>query len=118
MEEPVVAELRGDLVDKSEPALRSVRHRDRDGAVQRHDRRRLDRAEPSVQERDLLPIRVRLGVQSRDCSLQLIRARARQRERTLERGLAGGDLLLVPQRAVLVGEQHQAALVVDARRAT
>ena len=49
-------------------------------------------------------------MQRRDRGLDDIGAAAAQGQRPVERGAAGGDLLRVPERAVLVGEQHQLAI--------
>ena len=55
-------------------------------------------------------------MQRRDRGLQDVRPAAAQGERTVEHRLALGDLRPVPERAVLVGEQHELA-VAEARLA-
>src|SRR5262247_1336315 len=60
--------------DQFQPALESLRHRNRHGSVQRHDWRRLYLLESIVQPHDLRPVGVlstpRLAVTRGNCSLQ------------------------------------------------
>ena len=72
--------------------------------------------ELAVERGDLRPVARLVGVQRRDRRLHDVRAAAPQRERPVEHGPPVGDLRRVPERAVLVGEQHEIA-VAEARRA-
>ena len=63
-----------DRVDDREPVRRVGRHRHRDAAVQRHDRRAGDALELGVERRDLRPVRLLLDVERGDRRLQLVDA--------------------------------------------
>ena len=101
-----------DSVDRVEPGLRALRHRDRDGAVQLDDGRGLRPQQPVVEVADPRPAGVLGAARGRvldgDRRLQRVRAgRARRRraaraERPPGQRDALGDLLAVPARAVLV----------------
>ena len=72
----------------------------------------------AVERRDLRPVDLRLGLQRGDRRLQDVRPAPRppQRHRPVQGGAALLDPAGVPQRAVLVGEQHQ-LVAGEARRA-
>ncbi len=89
---------------------------DGDGAVQLDDRRAGEAGELAVEGGDLRPVARLVGVQRGDRRLHDVGPAAAQRERAVEHRPARGDLAGVPQRAVLVGEQHELA-VAEARRA-
>jgi hypothetical protein len=69
---------RANLVHELETAFEPLAHGHGDGMIQPHDWRRIDSQELGIECRNLRPIRIRgslgLGVDSRDCGLQLIRA--------------------------------------------
>ena len=95
-------------VDQRQPVLRALGHRDRDRAVELDHRARLERL---VERGDARPVGDRRDVLERDRRLHPVLVARR----------AGGeraallDLVRVPQRAVLVVEQHQPPVGVDAR---
>ena len=82
---------------------------DRDGPVQLDDRRVGEAGELAVEGGDLGPVARLVGVQRRDRRLHDVRAAAAQSEGPVEHRPPVGDLRRVPERAVLVGEQHQVA---------
>ncbi len=97
-------------IDERKRWLRPVYHRNSHGAVQRHDWRGLYLLKKIVEPENLMPIRV-FGT----CSLTMER-----RDRSLHRKRAGsatkgllnewkrlGDLLLVPEAAILLFENYQ-----------
>ena len=97
-----------DAVDHRQALLGPLGHRDRDRAVELDHRAGVERG---VQLGDPRPVRDRGDVLARDRRLQAVLiARCRVRERA-----ALLDLVGVPQRAVLVGEQHEPPVGVDAR---
>jgi len=104
-----------DRVGECEPFRRPVSHRDRDGAIQLDDRRRREVEQPAVEKRDLAPVRLLVGVQGSDCRLQLIGPGHPQHEGAVEGKPALRDLVVVPQSAVLILEEHEAAVRRDAR---
>ena len=93
----VVAVEPVDRVDEREAVLRALGHRHRDRAVQLDDRRGRELEQPAVEEGDLAPVGLGLGVQGGDRGLELVRAGHAQRERPLERGAALLDLAVVPE---------------------
>src|ERR1700686_5459875 len=94
----------GDFIYHCEPRARAFRHRDCYGAVQGHDGRGLDALQLIVEADDLGPVRVRrvssLTMHRGDRCLQGEWAR-RAARRALYEKQALGDLLLVPEAAVL-----------------
>jgi hypothetical protein len=80
---------------------------DGDRAVQRHDRRAGDVLEPLVEERDLLPVAWMLEVEDGDRCLDDVGPAPVEGERALELLPAFVDLVLVPERAVLVVEKDE-----------
>jgi hypothetical protein len=103
VQEVVVVEAL-DRVREGEPFRRPVSHRHCNGAIQLDDRGRREVEEAAVEECDLAPVRLLLRVEGGDRSLQLLRPRHPQHERALERQAALRDLVVVPQRAVLILE--------------
>ena len=77
------------------------------------DRRWPGTEEHVVEPDDLGPIRVgrdaRLGVHSGDGGLQCIGSEAARLQRLLDKRAALGNLLLVPERTILIVEQHELA---------
>ena len=102
-----------DPVDELQPAFGPLGHRHRDRSVQLHDRRRSDRGQPAVERLDLRPVRLLLEVQRRDRGLQLVRARPPTSHCAIEHPATLLDPSAVPQRAVLVLEEHERAVCVD-----
>ena len=104
----VAVQLGRQLVHQREPALRAVRHRHRDRAVERDDRAALDREQPVVGAGDGQPVGPAVAhVLDGDERLQHVRAFTAERERALHESAALGDRRLVPARAVLVLEQDE-----------
>ena len=103
--------LQRQVVDDCEPRRRSVDLGHGDGAMQRHDRRWLQREEMVVERADLAPVGVgrrrRVPVYGVDRGLDLIRARRAALQATTHDGVALGDEIGIPSRPVLVGQQHQ-----------
>ncbi len=115
MEVAVPVEIEG--LDDREAGPRAVGLRDRDRAVELDDRGVGHPGELTVERRDLGPVSGFVGMQRRDRGLHEVRATAEQGEPTIERRQSFGEAGRVPPRAVLVGEQHDAA-VVEPRRAS
>ena len=122
MQQVVALELAGlgQRVDERESRARSLHHRHRRRAVERHDRRGLHPLEQLVEAHDLRPVGVlgarRLTVQRRDRRLQRERARALT-QTFLDEGQRLRDQRLVPAAAVLIFQQDEVAGVVQARLA-
>ena len=108
MEEVIVLEP-FDRVRQREPLACTVRERHRHRQVQLDDRRRGEVEQPAVEQRDLGPVRLVLGVQGCDRRLQLVRARHPQRQPALERRARLRNLAGVPERPVLVVEEHESS---------
>ena len=98
------------------PASGPVGLGDGDRAAQLDDRRAGDPRELAVQRGDLRPVARLVGVQRRDRRLHDVGPRPRSASARSSARAARGDLRRVPQRAVLVGEQHDLA-VAQARLA-
>src|SRR2546421_348780 len=79
----------------------------RELSVQVDYRRGLARREHAVEARDLAPVRLRRGVQRRDRGLQLVRPGAAATERPVEHAPSLLDPGGVPERAVLLLEEHE-----------
>src|SRR5262249_47697658 len=101
--------------EQLEARFRAVRHRDGDSSIQLDDRRGDEIGEASVEERDLLPVGLRLEVERRDRCLELVRAGQAEYERAVEGVAALLGLVHVPEVAILVLEQHELARGRDAR---
>ena len=95
-------------------------HGDGDSPVGLHDRRRLVADELTVEHGDLTPVGLLGGRRSRvaggDGRLELIGTGPSAPERPLDEHRTLGDLAVVPAAAVLIGQQHELALVVEAGR--
>ena len=121
MQQVVVVERAagGQGVDQQQPRRRPLGHRDRDGAVERDDRRRQHAPELVVEQRDLAPVG-RLGarglcVHGGDRRLQRVGAgRAAQGQRALDERQRLADHGAVPAFAILVLEQHELAVAARA----
>ena len=104
----------GEAVDERETRLGTLGHRHRDGAVELDDRGRLEGGQLPVEHRDLPPVgggRVgRARVQRGDRGLEQERAGLAHAQPPHEDRAALGDLLAVPERAVLLLERHEVAL--------
>ena len=107
----------GDRVERDERSGGSVHVVDGDGPVQRDQRARLALQEHVVEAQDGSPIGGlegrRCGVQCGDCRLELKGPTALERVRSRQLGETSSDHWLVPQRAILVGEQNGAAMGVE-----
>src|SRR3954468_21675934 len=121
MREAVVAQIAAieDRVDERQSGRRTVAHRDGDGAIQLDHRRRVRSQQHLIEAGDLRPVGLggagRLGVERRDRRLDRIRTRP-CRERSPHQTHAFGDLIAVPQRAILIFQQDQIAVPCRARR--
>ena len=115
MREVVLVEIAAgeDRIDDRQPRRRTVAHRDRRGAIQLDDRRRIGAQQHVVQADDLRPVRVggrsRFGMHGGNRRLQRVRTEPAAGQRPLDERAALGNLLAVPARAVLIVEQHQLA---------
>ena len=98
----------------SSPASGPSRLGDRDRAGELDHGRAGEARELAVERGDLRPVARLVGVQRGDRRLDDVGPAAAQRERAVEHRAALRDLLGVPARRVLVGEQHELA-VVEAR---
>jgi hypothetical protein len=116
--EKVVA-LERQVLEQFEARCGAFGHRDGDGAIQLHDGRGLESGELSVERCDLAPVGVvgplRLRMQGRDRSLELVGARPTQEQRAVEERDAAVDQVAVPCRPVLILEQHERSIRADAR---
>ena len=108
MEVRILVQLQA--VDERERGLGVACLGDRGGSVELDDRRARAARELAVQGRELVPVLRVVGVQARDRRLQDVRAATAQRQRAVEHGSAFRDLRRVPERPVLVGEQHERAV--------
>ena len=80
--------------------------RHRDGAVELHDRRAAYPRELVIERCDPHPVALLPGVQRGDLGLQHVGTAPAQRQRAPERRATVAYPPFVPQRAVLIGEQH------------
>ena len=101
-------------VDQREAGRRAVAHRDRRGAIQLDDRRRLGAQQHVVQPDDLAPSRWRPRSAPRRAPRRSRPAacRGRSAATTSARSTSArpfGDLRAVPERAILIVEQHELA---------
>ncbi|KAG0926400.1 hypothetical protein G6F31_018407 [Rhizopus arrhizus] len=113
--------IRRQRVDQVQPRLRAERHADGNGAVQRHHWRRHHLRERVVKRHDARPIGVlrRAGARmaGRQFGLQGIRAqRPALGGRPRQRRQPAPDQQGVPAAAVLLHQQHRAALRIGAGR--
>ena len=95
-----------------------MNHRDRHGAVQRHDGRRLEALQKIVKPEDLRPVRIfesrRLTMQRCDRSLHGEWAGPHPK-RFLYQRQRFGDLPLVPTAAILLFEENKIAGLIETR---
>ena len=102
-----------DGVHERQTGRGAVPHRHGNGAVQLDDGRRIRPPQHVVEADDFRPVRGggggRLGVHGRDCGLNRVRAEASRRERLLHEPDSLGNLMPVPERAVLILEQDHIA---------
>ena len=101
-----------ELIDESQAGLRAIDLRaidlrDGDGTVQLDDGGTGEPCELAVEHGDVHPVVWFVEMACRDGGLQHVRAAAAESERAVERGASLHDLLGVPQRAILVGEQRE-----------
>ena len=105
MQVVIVVEL--EAIDDLEAGLGAVLLGDGHGAAELDDRGAGDAAQLAVQGGDLRPITLIVSVQGRDRGLQDVRSAAVQRQRPVEHDAAFLDLRGVPERPVLVCQQHE-----------
>ena len=96
-----------DPVDQREARLRPFGHRDRDRAVQLDDRGGPPREQLPVERGDLRPVGLVLEVERRDRRLELVRAGPAEPQGAVEQAAALLDPGPVPERAVLLLQQHE-----------
>jgi hypothetical protein len=105
------ARVRVECSELRESGPRPVHHRDRDGAVERHDRAGIDPREHVVEREDLRPVglgaRGRLIVHRGNRRLQLVLADRCGAEGAADQGDALADPSGVPELPALVGERHE-----------
>jgi hypothetical protein len=105
-----VVRVEVERVDDRERRLRAFELRERNRAVERDDRVRGDSEQLVVQLEDLTPVGLRGGrgvaVHGVDGRLDLVRAGSVAAEAAPDDRLPLGDELTIPERAVLVGEEH------------
>jgi hypothetical protein len=122
--EAVALQIAGlpDRLDEPQALGEAAAHRDRDGVVQRHDRRGRVLEENRVERLDLAPVGLGRGLRARmegaDRGLELVRTRRTEREGGVEAREAFRDLAGLPERAVLLLERNELAADGDARVAT
>src|ERR1700730_8701866 len=112
--------LRCKPVDDLQPRRRTESHRDRDRAIQLHDRRRREPGKSVIERGNALPIRLRActrpSVTCRDSGLQRIRAEyASELFCALKRSETATNEKLIPAPTVLIQEQNGRAGRADPR---
>ena len=122
MEKVVSLELIGQWFHESETSIRSVGHRDRDRSVELDHRRGPHRLEAAVERCDLRPIGVlgswRPGMQRGDRRLHLIGTGPPHLYCRVDERQPFIDHLLIPASSVLVLQQHEVAVFIDASMAS
>ena len=101
-------------IDQIERARRSVHHRHRGGVIELDHRRRADPQQHLIEAGDLRPVGVAIArrprMQRGDRGLHRIGFRpARHPQRLFHQLQAFGDLRTIPQRAILLFQQHDVA---------
>ena len=101
-------------IDQIQRARRSVHHRHRGGVIELDHRRRADPQQHFIESRDLRPVGIaiirRPRMQRGDRGLHRVGfRRARQLQGVFHQLQAFGDLPMVPQRAILLFQQHDVA---------
>ncbi len=95
------------MVDDVEAGLGTVGLGDCDSPAELDDRRLGEPGQLTVEGRDLGPVVGLVDVERCDGSLNDVGPPSQQRQSPVQLGSPPGDPLGVPQRAVLVGKQHQ-----------
>ena len=103
----VGAELVAEGVEELEALGGTLGHGDRHGAVQLHHGRWGQLFEARVEEGDLAPVRLLLGVEPCDRGLELVRPGPAEPDRAVEDAPALGDPLAAPERPVLIVEEDE-----------
>jgi hypothetical protein len=102
---------RQQAINETKTLLRTFAHGDGNCAVEFHDRRWVNTNQPVVEQRDLAPVRGRrrgsLGVNCRNGRLQGVGTETARCKGTFGERDALGDLIFVPQRAILLVQQDQ-----------
>ena len=100
---------RQQAIDETKTLLQTFAHGDGHGAVQFDDRRRMNLKQPVVEQRNLAPVRGRrrgtLRVNGRNGRLQGVSAETARSKSALGERDAFGDLVLVPQRPILLSSR-------------
>src|SRR5580704_4250641 len=119
--EMIVGELlaRQQAVDKTKTLLRTFAHGHSHRTVQFDNQRWLNLKQPVVEQLDLAPIRGcrggTLGVNGRNGRLQSVGAETARSQSAFGERDAFGDLLLVPQRPILLLQQDQVSVMSPTR---
>ncbi len=115
----ITAQRDGEIVDLAEGNLGPREMAQRDRSVETHHRAVRHAHEDVVEDDDLVPVRLRprsgLRMQRRDRRLHLVRTARPHCARALQRRNAVGDRRVIPQRAVLVRQQHHLARCIEPR---
>ena len=106
----VVVALELEALGECEPGLEVARLGDRHGPVEVGHRRAGEPGELAVEGRELRPVLRLVQMQGRDRRLQDVRPAPAERQSAVEPGSSRGDLLSVPERPVLIGEEDDAAV--------
>jgi len=108
---------RQQAIDETKTPLWTFAHGDGNCAVEFHDRRWRNTKQPVVERSDLAPVRGccrrSLGVNCRNGRLQGVGAETARSKSALGERDAFGDLIPVPQRAILLLQQDQLSLRRD-----
>ena len=115
----IAGERLGQGLDHLEPSRGAAQLGDRHGPVEAHHRRRLQPLQQGIELVDLGPVGLlephRMGMDAGNGGLDLIGAGAPVAERLLHQRMAFGDQLAIPEAAILIFEQHDGALRIEAR---
>src|SRR5439155_9389634 len=102
----IVVAVELEALDQGERGPDLARFGDGGGPVELRDRRTGDAGELAVEGRDLRPVLGLIYVQGRDRRLQHVGIAAAERQRAIERGPPLRDLVDVPERSILIAEEH------------
>src|SRR5258708_11544626 len=120
VEVEIAAELARKRLDHGESVSRTADLGDRNSVVDRDNRRGLHALQRAVEQIDLAPVRVlgptRTGAQGSDRCLHLVGAGPAVPHRLVDQRQPLGDQPAVPERAILILEQYDAPLAIEAGR--
>ena len=105
------------LINQGKPLFQSLAERNRHSMIQRNNGRGLDDSQLAIERRNLLPVSFlrcgRLGMECSNGRLQLVWSDTMQSQCLLHQAQPFLNLFAVPQRPVLIFEQHQFAFRCD-----